>query len=195
MYPAAGVSLQAPLAAVNPARSPCAGPGAARFGRAAGAGDPAASADGSPVPAALQVQLGISPPGSAARARIAAATQAAEAGLAHVHGRPYAVFHDAYAHFEARFDMPALGALALSDGAKPGARHLAALRDKLVEAGARCVFSEPQFPPRLVSAITEGTGIRHADLDPLGAELAPGPALYPALIEAMADAMAGCLKD
>ena len=131
----------------------------------------------------------------AARARIAAATQAAEAGLAHVHGRPYAVFHDAYAHFEARFDMPALGALALSDGAKPGARHLAALRDKLVEAGARCVFSEPQFPPRLVSAITEGTGIRHADLDPLGAELAPGPALYPALIEAMADAMAGCLKD
>lgn len=131
----------------------------------------------------------------AARARIAAATRAAEAGLAPVHGRPYAVFHDAYAHFEARFDMPALGALALSDGAKPGARHLAALRDKLVEAGARCVFFEPQFPPRMVSAITEGTGIRHADLDPLGAELAPGPALYPTLIEAMAEAMAGCLKD
>ncbi|MEE3099944.1 MAG: zinc ABC transporter substrate-binding protein [Pseudomonadota bacterium] len=128
-----------------------------------------------------------------ARARIAAAAETAEARLAGVHGRPYAVFHDAYAHFERRFDMPALGAVSLGDGARPGARHLAALRDRLVAAGAVCVFSEPQFPPRLVNALTEGTGIRHAELDPLGAALTPGASLYPALIEGMAAAMADCL--
>lgn len=128
-----------------------------------------------------------------ARARVSEAAQIAEATLAPVHGRAYAVFHDAYAHFERRFDMPALGALSLGDGAKPGARHLSELRDRLIAAHAACVFSEPQFPPRLVAAITEGAGIRHAELDPLGAGLEPGPALYPALIEGMATAMADCL--
>ena len=59
--------------------------------------------------------------------------------------------------------------------------------------GAACVFREPQFDPGLVATVTEGTRARTATLDPLGAGIADGPGLYPALMREMAGALADCL--
>jgi zinc transport system substrate-binding protein len=68
------------------------------------------------------------------------------------------------------------------------------LRKRIREAGVACVFTEPQFDPALVEAVTDGSGARVATLDPLGATLAPGPEAYFVLMRALADALADCLE-
>ena len=130
---------------------------------------------------------------NAARAR--AALDALEARvrdrLAPVRGRPFAVAHDDLRYFEARFDMPALGAVVASDAAGPGPARLDALRGAITAERARCVFTEPGSGERL--ARTVAGDARVAELDPLGARLEPGPALYAELLEGVADALADCL--
>ncbi len=106
---------------------------------------------------------------------------------------PYLVFHDAYQYFEQAFDLHPLGALAIHPERTPGARRIREMRRQIQERGARCVFSEPQFEPRLVTALTEGTTARHAELDPIGAKLPDGPDSYVMLLQAMADSLQACL--
>lgn len=109
-------------------------------------------------------------------------------------GRNYVVFHDAFQHFEERFGLPALGAVRLGDARMPGARRLAALRKTIVDRKVVCVFSEPQFEPRLVRTLIAGTGARSGMLDPLGADLEPGPGLYSKLLRRNAAAFEACLR-
>lgn len=131
---------------------------------------------------------------AAGRARIEAAARTAEELLAPVHHRPYVVFHDAYRHFEERFDMPAAAAVSLGDAASPGARRVAEVREAIEKSHALCAFSEPQMPARLIGSVA-GDSVRRGVLDPLGATLTPGPELYPALIETMAKNLLECLGD
>ncbi|MGG7643369.1 zinc ABC transporter substrate-binding protein [Rhodovulum sp. YNF3179] len=116
-----------------------------------------------------------------------------DARLAPVRGLPFVVFHDAYHYFEARFDIEAAGAVSVSDATDPGPRRVAEIRDLIRDTGAACVFTEPQFPPRLVDTLIEGSTAQTGTLDPLGADLAPGAKLYPALIRGLADGMIDCL--
>jgi zinc transport system substrate-binding protein len=111
-----------------------------------------------------------------------------------VTGVPFAVFHDAYPYLEARYALRVLGALTVDPAVPPGAKRLAALRVRLREAGAICVFAEPQFRPAAVAALAEGTGARVATLDPLGVGLAPGPEAYFALMRALAEALVQCIE-
>jgi zinc transport system substrate-binding protein len=117
------------------------------------------------------------------------------ARLAPLRGRPFLVFHDAYRYFEHRFGLPAAGSVALAEGAPPGAARVAALRDRVRREGIVCAFTEPQFEPRLLATIIEGSDVRTGVLDPLGASLPPGPGLYPALLEALADGFEACLAE
>ena len=117
-----------------------------------------------------------------------------EAELAGLQGRGFIAFHDAYQYFENRFGVQALGTVTVSPDVMPGAKRLAELREKVKGSNATCVFSEPQFEPKLINAITEGTSARIGVLDPLGADLKPGPDLYPALIRQMAKALKDCLS-
>ena len=116
------------------------------------------------------------------------------AKLAPARGVPFIVFHDAYAYFEARFGLTTMGAFALSPGTAPGARRIAELRARLVESAAACVFVEPQFEPAVVKAAVAGTGARIAILDPLGAGLPAGAAVYGQLMRSMADSLLACLS-
>jgi zinc transport system substrate-binding protein len=56
-----------------------------------------------------------------------------------------------------------------------------------------CLFREPQFPPALVETLARGSDVRVGVLDPLGADLKPGPDLYPEMMQALARALTGCL--
>jgi zinc transport system substrate-binding protein len=115
--------------------------------------------------------------------------------LAPLSGRRYLVFHDAYQYFEHRFDFPAAGSIALHDGVAPGAARVAEIRERVRDTEVVCAFAEPQFEPKLLATVTEGTGVRTGVLDPVGAGLTPGPGLYPALMRGLADSLADCLGD
>jgi zinc transport system substrate-binding protein len=126
--------------------------------------------------------------------RIDALDQSLTRLLAPLRGVPYIVFHDAYQYFERHFGLMPAGAIALSPTRAPGARHLQTIRDRLRSTGARCVFVEPQFTPRLASIIIEGTGAKIATLDPLGAALRPGKDTYFTLMQNLATALSACLN-
>jgi zinc transport system substrate-binding protein len=127
-------------------------------------------------------------------ARIEALDRELAGRLGAVAGIPFATYHDAYPYLEARYALRALGALTVNPAVPPGARRLAALRRRLRDEGAVCVFAEPQFRPAAVAALVEGTGARAATLDPLGATLAPGPEAYFVLMRELTDALVGCLE-
>jgi zinc transport system substrate-binding protein len=107
----------------------------------------------------------------------------------------FVVFHDAYHYFEARFGIEAAGAISLSDASAPGPARVAEIRDLVADEGISCVFVEPQFNRGLVDAVFEGTGVRIGVIDPLGATLEPGPALYASLIDGVATAFEACLAE
>lgn len=113
--------------------------------------------------------------------------------LAPARGKPFLVFHDAYQYFEKRFDLPAAGSLALTDGEAPGAARIADLRARIGAEGVVCAFAEPSFDPKLIETVIEGSAVRAGTLDPEGIALTPGPDLYPALMRGLAESLADCL--
>ena len=108
-------------------------------------------------------------------------------------GEPYIVFHDAYQYLESRYGLSPAGSITLSPDRQPGAARLTEVRDRIRETGALCVFAEPQFEPRLVTTVVEGTDARTATLDPLGAEIADGPDLYFTLLEELGGSLRACI--
>lgn len=107
--------------------------------------------------------------------------------------RGFFVFHDAYGRFVSHYGLRQLGYFTVDPGRQPGARHLAQIRDQLVQREAVCVFSEPQFRSAVVEAVTEGTGVRHGELDPLARDIAPGPEAYLQYLDALVGEFERCL--
>jgi zinc transport system substrate-binding protein len=105
----------------------------------------------------------------------------------------FVVFHDAYQYFEKDFDLPAAGAISISDASDPSPARLAEIQSLIVDQGIDCVLAEPQFNPGLVATVLDGTEAKTGILDPLGSDLEPGPALYPQLIRNLSAALAGCM--
>ena len=129
---------------------------------------------------------------AAGQAELAALSEEIAARLAPLADRPFLVFHDAYQYFENRFGIAAAGALSISDASDPGPARLVELRALAQEQGAVCVFSEPQFNTALIGSVF-GDAVPVRELDPIGIGLEPGADHYPALLRAMAGAMAECL--
>ena len=115
------------------------------------------------------------------------------AQLEPVKGEGYIVFHDAYQYYEKRFGITAIGSITVSPEHLPGAKRVSELQDKVRSLNAVCVFSEPQFEPKLVSVVVENTDAGTGVLDPLGATIESGPDMYFALIRNMTTALTDCL--
>ena len=131
--------------------------------------------------------------GAAAIASLDALDRELKAALAPVQDAPFVVFHDAYQYYEAHYGLTAVGSITVSEARAPGAKRLREVREKIVDSGARCVFSEPQFEPALVATVIEGTPARTGVLDPIGADLAEGPEAYGAVMRGLATALNKCL--
>ncbi len=130
---------------------------------------------------------------AAARAEMEALSAEVNATLDPVRGGSFIVFHDAYQYFETDFDFPASGAISLGDASDPSPARIAEIQGRIREEGIDCVLAEPQFNPGIVATVLDGTEARTGVIDPLGAALEPGAALYPALITNMAKTLADCL--
>ncbi len=127
------------------------------------------------------------------RVRLAELDNELAASMKDLGGRPFVVFHDAYQYFERRYGLEASGAIAMRADTAPGAAHVAEISKRIKKMGVVCVFSEPQFEPRLISVVTEGAEARTATLDPLGASLENGPDQYFQLMRDMAVSFRQCL--
>lgn len=108
--------------------------------------------------------------------------------------KPFIVFHDAYQYFEKRYGVRVAGSVTVSPETMPGAERLSSIHAKIEELGAACVFAEPQFEPKLIGVVTEGTKAKSGVLDPEGGALEAGPALYGQLMRNLATSMSTCLS-
>ncbi|WP_037149524.1 zinc ABC transporter substrate-binding protein ZnuA [Rhizobium freirei] len=114
--------------------------------------------------------------------------------LAAVKDKPFIVFHDAYQYFEHRYGVRVAGSITVSPETIPGAQRVAEIHSKVTDLGATCVFAEPQFEPKLVKVVLEGTSAKSGVLDPEAATLPQGPDLYFDLMRGIANSLKNCLS-
>ena len=114
--------------------------------------------------------------------------------LAPVKDKPFIVFHDAYQYFEHRYGVRVSGSITVSPETIPGAQRVAEIHSKVADLGATCVFAEPQFEPKLVNVVLEGTSAKSGTLDPEAATLPQGPDLYFDLMRGIASSLKACLS-
>ena len=115
------------------------------------------------------------------------------ASLGPIKDKPYIVFHDAYQYFEVRYGLNAAGSISDISAQAPSAKRLREVRKKIKNVKAACVFREPQYDSKVVSTVVEGSSAREGVLDPLGAELVPGPQAYQQLLVNLAASLKACL--
>lgn len=111
-----------------------------------------------------------------------------------VQKRPFMVFHDAYQYFEQDYDLDAVGTVRVDPEHEPGAKRISELHQMIADHKIVCLFSEPQFPAKIVTKLAADGNVKTAVLDPVGADLAPGKTMYRQLLTNLADNLAGCLK-
>jgi len=108
---------------------------------------------------------------------------------------PYLVYHDAYHYFEKRYLLAATGAFVLDLSHRPAAKRLRSLRKKIASNSIRCAFLEPQYDARLLKSVVADLPIKIGVLDPLGADLPAGEALYFRLMRRLTAQLEACLMD
>jgi zinc transport system substrate-binding protein len=127
--------------------------------------------------------------------RIESLTAEISAQLAPVKEVPFVVFHDAYQYLDRRFGLANVGSVTVDPEQQPGAQRLKEIQAKIGELNARCVFAEPQFEPKLIAVVIEGTAAKTGTLDPIGADIPDGPELYFELLRSNAAALKACLGE
>ena len=114
--------------------------------------------------------------------------------VAPVKDRPFIVFHDAYQYFEKEFGVAVAGSITVSPENLPGAARIAQIHKKVEELKSTCVFAEPQFEPKLINVVLEGTNARTGVLDPEAGTLEKGEDLYSKMMMEIATSLRDCLS-
>ena len=108
-------------------------------------------------------------------------------------GIRFIVFHDAYQYFERRFGLMAAGAISLSDASDPSPARIREIQNRVAEWGVRCAFTEPQYNPRMVSTVFEGSTVETTGvMDPLGADIDDPAEHYFKLLTRLMTALEQC---
>ena len=104
----------------------------------------------------------------------------------------FVTFHDAYQYFEKRFGVEALGALTINTDIQPGAKQIEEIQHLVEDKKIKCIFSEPQFNPKLINMIAKSSGAKTGVLDPHGSSYKPGNDLYFNLINDLYENLNKC---
>ena len=104
----------------------------------------------------------------------------------------FIVFHDAYQYFENRFNIKAAGSLTLNPEVLPGAKQIAEIQELIEHDSVKCIFSEPQYNPKIVEMLSADMNVSTSVLDPLGADIDTGPKMYNNLILQIANSLKDC---
>lgn len=113
--------------------------------------------------------------------------------LSGVHNKRYIVFHDAYQYFETYYNLHPAGAVTVTPDRPISPRRLMELKQDIAKHHDACLFREPEISPALIKPLQEGTKIRVDVLDPLGADIKPGPQLYLTLMRNIGQSLHRCL--
>jgi zinc transport system substrate-binding protein len=116
------------------------------------------------------------------------------AQLEPVASRPFIVFHDGYQYLARRYGLANVGSVTLSADREPGAARIRDLHKRFEAEQVACLFTEPQFEPRLARTVTEGSRAKVGILDPLGVSLRVDGDYYPRLYNALASSLKACLS-
>lgn len=114
--------------------------------------------------------------------------------LAGVKGKGYYTFHDAYGYFENAYGLSPLGSFTINPSIAPGAKTLQKIKKNLTEHKAQCLFTEPQFTPKVVESLSKNTNAKVDQLDPLGGEIEVSAEAYPTFLQNLADSFYRCLS-
>ena len=104
----------------------------------------------------------------------------------------FIVFHDAYQYFETRFGVMTAGALTLNTDVLPGAKQISEIQEVITERDIKCIFSEPQFNPKIIETIAQDTEIKTGVLDPLGSIFDANKMQYFKLINDLGNKLKDC---
>ena len=104
----------------------------------------------------------------------------------------YIVFHDAYQYFEKRFGVSSAGALTLNPDVLPGAKQIADVQDLISDKNIKCIFSEPQYNPKIIETLASDMDISTGIMDPLGAYIDKGNSMYFDLIKQISNSINKC---
>lgn len=116
------------------------------------------------------------------------------ARLAPLQDRTFLVYHDGYGWFQAHYGLKSAVVIALNPQRQPGAATVRRLSQQARQRDAQCIFTEPQFSPKLAERLASDLGLRHGVLDPLGTGLVAGPEAYFQLLNNLADSLSRCLN-
>jgi zinc transport system substrate-binding protein len=87
-------------------------------------------------------------------------------------------FHNAFAYFASRYGVPIAAVIEEYPGKTPSERYVRGVVVKLRKIGARRVFAEPQFSPRVAEIIAAEIGGKVGVLDPHGTPGEPSRDTY-----------------
>jgi ABC-type Zn uptake system ZnuABC Zn-binding protein ZnuA len=97
--------------------------------------------------------------------------------------RKLVTFHDAFPYFARHFGFELVGVVVANVGQEPNAAELAALVEKVKATGAKAVFSEAQFNPKLAQTLADEAGVTRVVTTLYNDALGPAPAdTYPGMM-------------
>ena len=88
--------------------------------------------------------------------------------------------------------LKSAGALTLNPDVLPGAKQIADIQDLINDKGIKCIFSEPQYNPKIIETLGNDMNISTGVMDPLGAYIDAGPSMYSDLINGIANSIKDC---
>jgi len=117
-----------------------------------------------------------------------------ETKMSSVSSKPYIVFHDAYQYFEKRYQLNPIASVTVNSGTSTSVGRLIDIRKKIKIKKVLCIFTEPQFSPKLVQTVISGTAVKKGILDPIGTRISPGPEMYFTLLNNISHSISTCFK-
>ena len=104
----------------------------------------------------------------------------------------FAVEHDSFRYFEARFGLEHRFAITDSHAVEPGPARIAELRDSARAEAISCVLTEGKENVGLLETVFEGHHAKVVKVDPIIGEKSPGPLLYMDLMHRLSLALMSC---
>ena len=114
--------------------------------------------------------------------------------MSEISDRTYLVLHDAYQYFESRYRLNSSGSITLQLEHFLSVSRLKKVQNMINTNKVRCIFTEPQYSQKLVKALIKGTSVKTGVLDPIGADIIPGPELYFDLLKNLSISLRSCLN-